>query len=353
MVSVAAGPEKPGSPDTRANHLTARDTEGEHEMRSSRLISSTVTAVALATTLAACGGGSSGGSAEPKSSGSSGGGGASGSLTVGAAGFTESNLLAQMYADLLEKAGFKVTVKTVASQEIFQSSLEKGSIAVVPEYAATYANSMQTAVTGTQSPDAASPDLDTTVANLDKYLPKKGLTHLDAAQAVDQNAFAVTKDFADKHNLKTLSDLGKSGISVKLAAPAECPTRPFCKPGLEKTYNIKISGITPLAFDSLPLKQALKSGKVQLGLVATTDATLGQLGLVVLDDDKDLQNADNLIPIVNKSVLDQHPQIADAINPLASVLTTEDLGNLNNQVDGERQTVEQVAKQYLQDKGLL
>ena len=318
-------------------------------MRSRRLISA-LPALALAATLTACGGGSSGGST-PKAGGSSGG--ASGSLTVGAAGFTESNLLAQMYADLLKKAGFTVNVKKVASQEIFQSSLEKGQIAVVPEYAATYANAMQIEVTGTKNPDAASPDLNTTVANLDKYLPKKGLTHLDAAQAVDQNAFAVTKDFAAKHNLKTLSDLGKSGISVKLAAPAECPTRPFCKPGLEKTYGIKISGITPLDFDSLPLKQALKSGKVQLGLVATTDATLGQLGLVVLDDDKNLQNADNLIPIVNKSVLAAHPQIADAINPLASVLTTEDLGNLDNQVDGERKTVEQVAQDYLTSKGLL
>ena len=318
-------------------------------MRSRRLISG-LPALALIATLAACGGSSSGGTS-PQASGSSGG--ASGSLTVGAAGFTESNLLAQMYADLLKKAGFTVNVKKVASQEIFQSSLEKGQIAVVPEYAATYANSMQIEVTGTKNPDAASPDLNTTVANLDKYLPKKGLTHLDPAQAVDQNAFAVTKDFAAKHNLKTLSDLGKSGISVKLAAPAECPTRPFCKPGLEKTYGIKISGITPLDFDSLPLKQALKSGKVQLGLVATTDATLGQLGLVVLTDDKKLQNADNLIPIVNKSVLTAHPQIAAAINPLASVLTTEDLGNLDNQVDGERKTVEQVAQDYLKSKGLL
>src|SRR4051794_41595969 len=150
-----------------------------------------------------------------------------------------------MYADLLEKAGFTVNLKTVASQEIFQSSLEKGSIAVVPEYAATYANSMQTAVTGKQSPNAASPDLDTTVANLEKYLPKKGLTHLDAAQAVDQNAFAVTQGFADKNNLKTLTDLGKSGVSEKLGAPPESPTRPFCHPGLVDTYNAKVLVLTP------------------------------------------------------------------------------------------------------------
>jgi osmoprotectant transport system substrate-binding protein len=301
--------------------------------------------------VAACGGSSSGGGTpEP---GSSSGGGASGSLTVGAAGFTESNLLAQMYADLLEKEGFDVNVKKVSSQEIFQSSLEKGTIAVVPEYAATYANSLETLVTGTDAPTSASPDLQTTLDNMEKYLTKRGLTHLDAADAVDQNAFAVTQDFADENQLETLSDLGDSGISVKLAATAECPDRPFCQPGLEKTYGIKISDILPLGFDSLPTKQAVKSDKAQLGLVATTDATLADFGLVLLTDDKHLQNADNLIPIVNQDVLDEHPEIADAINPLASVLSTADLADLNNQVDSERKTVEEVAQTYLESKGLL
>lgn len=316
-------------------------------MRRLRLVFPTLVLGLVAT---ACSG-SSGGGATP--SGAPSGGTASGSLVVGAAGFTESNVLAQMYADLLQKAGFDVQVKTVASQEIFQSSLEKGEIAVVPEYAATYANSLETEVTGTQSPTAASPDLQTTLDNLEKYATQKGLTHLDPAKAVDQNAFAVTKDYAAQHNLTTLSDLGASGLSVKLAAPAECATRPFCKPGLEKTYGITISDILPLDFDSLPLKQAVVQGKVQLGLVATTDATLDQLGLVVLTDDKHLQNADNLIPIVNKQVLADHPEIADAINPLAAVLTTEDLGALDNKVDGERQTVQAVAQEYLQSKGLL
>jgi len=313
-----------------------------------RLLTS-ASALALAGVLAACGGSSSGGA--PTGGASSGG--ASGSLTVGAAGFTESNVVAQMYADLLGKAGFSVTVKKVASQEIFQSSLEKGTIAVVPEYAATYADSMQTLVTGTDSPNASSPDLQTTLTNLDKYLKQKGLAHLDPANAVDQNAFAVSKAYATQHNLTTLSDLGKSGQVVVLAARAECPSRPFCKPGLQKTYNIKIGKILPLGFDSLPVKQAVKTDKAQLGLVATTDATLSDFGLVILTDDKHLQNADNLIPIVNAKVLADHPQIADAINPLASVLTTEDLATLNNQVDGERQTVEDVAKNYLTSKGLL
>jgi osmoprotectant transport system substrate-binding protein len=317
-----------------------------------RRFATSLSVVGLVAVLAACGGSSSGGSS-PTGGTSSTPSTASGNLTVGAAGFTESNVLAQMYADLLQKAGFTVNVKTVASSEIFQSSLEKGAIAVVPEYAATYADSLQTLVTGTQAPTAASPDLQTTMTNLKKYGDKRGLTALDPAQAVDQNAFAVTKDFASKNNLTTLSDLGKAGLSIKLAAPAECSTRPFCKPGLETTYGIKISSILPLAFDSLPLKQAIKSGKVDMGEVSTTDATLDQLGLVVLTDDKHLQNADNLVPIVNSKLLQQHPEIATAINPLAQVLTTADLGALDNQIDGQRQTVQDVTKNYLTSKGLL
>src|SRR3954447_20532434 len=138
-----------------------------------------------------------------------------------------------------------------------------------------------------------------------------------------------------------------------MAATAECPQRPFCKPGLEKTYKIKIASIQPLGFDTIQVKQAVKSGKADLGLVATTDATLADFGLVILDDDKNLQNADNLIPIVNAAVLKKHPEIADAINPLAATLTTDDLAQLNKQVDAERQKVKDVAMNYLKDKGLL
>jgi osmoprotectant transport system substrate-binding protein len=310
-------------------------------------------ALAVVAVLTACGSSSSGGgtgaSSTPTGTSTTG----SGSLTVASAAFTESNVLAQMYADLLQKAGFNVTTKQVASTEVFQHSLQNGQIAVVPNYAATYADILQTQETGTQNPNAASPSLATTLAHLKPLEAKVGLTNLTPSNAVDQNAFAVTTAFAAAHHLKTLSDLGKSGVAVKLAAPSECTSRPFCEPGLKNVYGIKITGLTPLDFDSLQLKQAVKSGKDQLGEVSTTDATLPQLGLVVLTDNKHLQNADYLLPIVNKSQLAAHPQIATALNPLAPVLTTADLGKLDNEVDGERMTVQQVAQQYLQSKGLL
>jgi osmoprotectant transport system substrate-binding protein len=319
---------------------------------------SIVAAIALATVVAACGSSSSGstppaGSTSPSAPSSSAPAAASGTLTVASAAFTESNILAQMYADLLQKAGFTVHLKQVESSEVFQKSLDNGTVAVVPEYAATYADSLQTMVTGTQTPDAASPSLSVTLRHLSKWEKKLGLTNLKPAQAVDQNAFAVTKAFATAHHLTTLSQLGASGLPVKLAAPAECSSRPFCEPGLKNTYHINITGLTPLDFDSLQLKQAVKSGKDQLGEVATTDATLGQLGLVTLTDDKHLQNADYLIPIVNSKQLAAHPQIATALNPLAAVLTTAELGTLDNEVDGERMTVQDVAQQFLTSKGLL
>src|SRR5919202_41882 len=113
-----------------------------------------------------------------------------------------------MYADLLAKAGYKTKVTNVASTEIFQSSLERGEIDVVPEYVATYADFLNTAANGKDAPSVASPDLNKSLAALTPLATAKGLSVLKPTQAVDQNAFAVSKEFAEKHNLRTLSDLG-------------------------------------------------------------------------------------------------------------------------------------------------
>jgi osmoprotectant transport system substrate-binding protein len=94
------------------------------------------------------------------------------------------------------------------------------------------------------------------------------------------------------------------------------------------------------------------SGKAQLGLVGTTDATLPDLGLVLLQDDKHLQLADNLVPVVGKDFLGD-TTLASALDALAPTLTTEDLTQLNKKVDAERQKPADVAKEYLTSKGML
>ncbi|OHV40052.1 amino acid ABC transporter substrate-binding protein [Pseudofrankia sp. EUN1h] len=307
-------------------------------------------AAVLAVTLgaAACGG-SDDDSGQPAASGTTSA--AKGHLTIADAGFTESKILADMYGQLLTKAGFEVDRTSVQSTEIAQSSLESGQIDVMPQYVATYADLLNSLVNGKDAASVSSSDLDASLAALRKLATGKGLTALDPADAVDQNAFAVSKDFASKNGLKTLSDLGAKGLEVKIAAGPECATRPFCQPGLEKTYGIKVTGIVETGVDTAQTKSAVKDNTAQLGLVLTTDATVDDYDLVVLDDDKKLQNADNLVPIVNTKSLT--PEISAALNALAPVLTTADLAELNKKVDSDREKTSDVAEEYLKSKNLL
>ncbi|MFB7057349.1 ABC transporter substrate-binding protein [Streptomyces vinaceus] len=326
--------------------------------KSTRVLGAVLGAVALTASLAACGGDSlekskdaGSGASAPSDSGS---GSAKGKIVIGAAGFTESNVLAELYAQVLKDAGYNTSITTVNNRELYEPSLEKGEIDVVPEYAATLAEFLNAKVNGPKAPEekpVASSDVAATVAGLEKLAAPLGLKALPAGPAVDQNAFAVSKEFAQKNNLKTLSDLGKSGLKVKIAAGDECTVRPFCAPGLKKTYGIDVSGIDPKGVGTPQAKQAVKDGVDQLALTTTTDATLDTFGLVLLEDDKKLQNADNVLPVVNAKDAGS-PEIAAALDKLTKVLTTADLVELNKQVDAQREKPADAAKAYLKAKGL-
>ncbi len=273
-------------------------------------------------------------------------------LTIGSAGFTESDLLAQMYAQLLNRAGYRTSVLTVANRELYEPALESGQIDVVPEYAATFADWLAAKTHGADAPPAGSPDLGATMKALRALAAPRGLTVLPAGRAVDQNAFAVSADYAREHRLKTLSDLGASGLKVRLAAGDECVQRPYCAPGLEKVYGIDVTGVDPKGVGTTQAKRAVQDGRDQMVLTTTTDATLDQFGLVLLADDKHLQNADYVVPVVNRSRAGG-TGVAKALGRLDDVLTTADLARLNEQVDSWRRLPADVARGYLTDKGLL
>jgi osmoprotectant transport system substrate-binding protein len=305
-------------------------------------------AAAAGLLLAACGSDNALSSSASSSTGSAAAGGtASKTLVVGGANFTEMSVMEQLYGQLLAKNGYTVTYKQVDNREIYEPALEKGEIDVVPDYAATLANFMSKKAGGGE---IATADAAETVQKMQPLLEKVGITALTPSPAKDSNAFAVSKKYAEANQLKTLSDLAKLGKPVTLAATTECPDRSFCQPGLEKTYGLKIAKLLPLGFGSPQAKQAVTSGKADLVLTGTTDATLDQLGLVLLEDDKGLQLADNIVPIVSKDA--NTPEVKALLDKLSAALTTEDLTQLNAKVDAERQTAEQVAKDYLASKGL-
>nr|WSZ97606.1 ABC transporter substrate-binding protein [Streptomyces sp. NBC_00857] len=325
--------------------------------KTSRLAGAALSVMALTASLAACGGDSleegKGGSGAGSDSGS--GSGKKGALVIGAAAFTESKVLAELYARILGDAGYSTSVTTVKNRELYEPSLEKGEIDVVPEYAATITEFLNAKANGAKAAEAkplASSDATATVAALTKLAEPRGLKVLPPGQAVDQNAFAVTKEFAEKNKLKSLSDLGKSKLKVKIAAGDECEVRPFCAPGLKKTYGIDVTGIDPKGVGTPQSKQAVKDGVDQVVLSSTTDGTLDSFGLVVLKDDKKLQNADNVLPVVNAKDAGSK-EIADVLGKLTDALTTDDLAQLNLKVDAERAKPEDVAKEYLESKGLV
>ncbi|MFJ9571013.1 ABC transporter substrate-binding protein [Streptomyces bacillaris] len=273
-------------------------------------------------------------------------------LTIGSAGFTESDLLAQLYALLLERAGYSADIISVTNREIYEPALESGQIDVVPEYAATFADWLNAKVNGADATPVGSPDLAATMKALRGLAAPRGLTVLDPGRAVDQNAFAVAASYAEKHGLKTLSDLGAAKLPVRLAAGDECVQRPYCAPGLRKTYGIDIVAVDPKGVGTTQAKQAVQNGQDQLVLTTTTDATLDQFGLVLLADDKKLQNADYVVPVVNRARAGSD-RVRDALGQLNTVLTTADLASMNQQVDSWRRLPEDVARNYLESKKLI
>ncbi len=317
--------------------------------RSAKVALAAGAAALLAASLTACGGES----LEEQGGGDSSDGGKS--LVVGSAGFTESKILANLYAQALSDAGFDTTIKTLNNRELYEPALEKGEIDVVPEYAATLAEFLNAKENGPEAAakkPVASNDVQPTVAALTKLAEKRGLEVLEVGEAVDQNAFAVKKSFAKKHDLKTLSDLGDSGLEIRLAAGDECVKRPYCEPGLEKTYGIDIAAVDPKGVGTTQAKQSVKNGTNEMVLTTTTDATLEDFGLVLLEDDKGLQNADNVLPVVNAEDAGGE-KVAAALNEVTATLTTQDLIDLNRQVDAERKKPADVARAYLEENGLL
>jgi osmoprotectant transport system substrate-binding protein len=202
--------------------------------------------------------------------------GGSGDVQVGAANFGESKILANIYVAVLKSAGFNATVKDVGNRELYLKSLSKGEIDVMPEYAGTLTEFLNKQQNGANAAPKASTDVDQTVTALRDLGTKASLEFGEPSDAADQNAFAVTKAYADANGLKTLSDLASkcNGGELVLGGPTECQDRPFCKPGLEKTYGLKFTGFTSYDSGGPLTKTAIKQAKVEIGLVFSSDGSL-------------------------------------------------------------------------------
>lgn len=285
-------------------------------------------AALAALVLAACGGTTSPGTSK-------------GTITVGGFNFPESSILAQLYGQALAHDGYTVNFKLLlGTREVLVPAMKAGTVDLYPGYAASdleYYNNKKGEATG----DAAA-----TTAKLNTYLQPLGLVALTPSAAADQNAFAVTKATQTKYNLTKLSDLAPIGSQLVLGAGPECPTRPYCLPGLQTTYGIHFKAFKALDTDGPATRAAFKNGSIQVGLVFSSDGDLDQLGLVALQDDKHLQAADSIVPIVRSAVATD--EVKRVLNAIDAKLTTADLVNMNQQVSLDHKDADAVAKAYLE-----
>jgi osmoprotectant transport system substrate-binding protein len=259
-----------------------------------------------------------------------------GAITVGSFDFPESELLGELYAQVLEGAGFHVVRQfDLGPRELVMPSLERGLLEVVPEYA----GSALTFVGGTAVPDAAE-----THRLLAAAVASRGLDALDPAPAMDRNGFAVTIGTAARLNATSLDDLEAHASSLVFAGPPECEERDLCLKGLEDVYGLRFKDVLRVDTGGPLTVAALNAGTADVGLLFTSDPILNGGRFVLLRDDRGLEPAENVTPIAHDEVAQRFGSgPAEALDRLSAVLTTSALRDMNGSVEGGRDPSEVAA----------
>jgi osmoprotectant transport system substrate-binding protein len=270
-------------------------------------------------------------------------------VAVASFNFSESRLVAEIYAQALEDEGIPVRRELdLGPRELVLPALRQGRVDIVPEYLGTALTAAAPAVTVDRSdPDAVSRALAEAIDPWD-------LRVLSYADAQNQNGLVVTRATAERLAVRTTSDLGRVARPLTLGGPPECPSRRYCLEGLAEVYGLRFAAFVPLAEQSY-VRQALKDYVIDVGVLFTTDGILAGDDLVLLDDDRGLQPAENLVPMVRSDVLEAADgrRVAAALDQVSHRLTTANLRFLNWRVSVAGNDPASEARGWLIRQGLV
>ncbi|MDO7869031.1 ABC transporter substrate-binding protein [Nocardioides jiangxiensis] len=264
-------------------------------------------------------------------------------IVVGSAGFGESKVLAEIYAQALEAKGIDArTQLDIGAREAYIGAIRQGTIDLFPEYTGNLLTFLDPKATAT-APD----DVD---AALDKALPK-GLSVLEPSAAEDKDSLNVTTAFAAANAVSSIEDLAKIK-DLSLAANPEFKTRAYGLPGLEKLYGVRGVDFTPISDYGGPATvKALTSGRVDVADIYSTSSSITANKLVTLDDPKHLIAAQNVVPLIRDDA--RTDEVAEVLNAVSAKLTTEGLLELNTIFDGkDKPSPQKVAADWLKANGL-
>ncbi|NNC10794.1 ABC transporter substrate-binding protein [Planctomonas sp. JC2975] len=268
---------------------------------------------------------------------------AGGPIVVGSANFPESEIIAQIYTQALKDNGVDSSIKpNIGAREVYLKALQDGSIDLIPEYSGSLLQYYDPSSTAQSSDDV--------YAALSDALPK-GYQVLDQAKAQDADSYNVTKAFSQKWGVTSLADLTKVTVPLTVGANPEFADRPYGIKGLKSAYGVTAT-LDPISDGGGPLTvKALQDGTVQLADIYTTSSAIKDNDFVTLKDPKNIIIAENVVPIINSSKVDD--KVSNILNKVSATLTTDDLVTMNDKSSGSaKESAEQIAKEWLAEKNL-
>ncbi len=267
-------------------------------------------------------------------------------VRVGSKDFTEQFILGEMYALALENAGFRVERKlNLGGTPVAQQALINQEIDLYPEYTGT---GLLTVLKQPSRSDRA--EVYQTVKSM--YAEQFDLVWLEPAPMNNTQALAMTRAAAAKYGIRTISDMAAHAGELVMAGPPEFQEREDGLPGLQQAYgNFQLKEYRSV--DSGLRYQALVENQADVVVAFGTDGEIAAFDLVVLEDDRQLFPPYQVAPVVRKDILDANPAIADVLNKISPVLTDAVMQQLNYEVSGKKREPADVAKEFLQSKGLI
>ena len=270
-------------------------------------------------------------------------------ITVGSFDFPESVLLAEIYGQALAAARFPVRIlPNLGPREVVDSALMDGLLQVVPEYAGS---ALEFFTLGRLS---ATSDAGAVHRALAGSVAGRGLVAARPALAQDANAIVVTAATAARYRLRSIADLARVAPGLTFGGPPECPGRAYCLPGLKRVYGLRFKKFTPLDAGGPLTLQALAAGYIRVALLFTTDPRIPARHLVVLADDRGLQPAENITPLVARDAIAHYgPRLLTVLNKVSARLDTGTLRSLDARVEIAGQNPRLVARGWLRARGLI
>lgn len=267
-------------------------------------------------------------------------------IAIGSANFPESELLAEMYAQSLENAGFEVKRQfNIGARDLYLAALEDGSIDLLPEYN----GALLSALLDGGAPEGVT-DSDEVYDALQDAMPE-GIITLPQSEAQDKDTLAVRQEIADEYSLKTIEDLAPVAGELSVAAGPEWAERYQGLLGLTELYGVTFGEFKPLDAGGPLTLDALLSGDVEVANIFSTDSAITTEGLVVLEDTKNLYLSENILPIIREAKATD--EVIAALDAVSEALTTENLTEYLAMVQVDKQASSVVATAFLTEHGIL